>query len=186
MFSYLARPIRPVAELSPLALVVGIAVTESLPVPATLRWPNDVIIGGAKVAGILVELVTPAAGSPFAIVGIGINANLTVAELPPTDRLPATSLLAQTGAEIDRVALFEVVAARLDAVLEQFDAHGFAGLLPRYAILDGLAGHQITLRLADGDVAGTAAGVDGLGRLLLTTEHGTKALMAGEVERVLD
>ncbi len=186
MFSYLARPTLPVADLSPLALVVGIAVAEALPVAATLRWPNDLIVEGAKVAGILVELVTPSDGPPFAIIGIGINANLTEEELPPTDRLPATSLLLHTGGEVDRAALFETIAAGLDAILEEFNVHGFAGLLERYAALDGLAGHEITLRLADREVAGTAAGVDAIGRLLITTARGSEALLAGEVERVLD
>ena len=182
MFSYLARPARALAELAPLTLVVGVVVAESLPVPTLLRWPNDLVIGGGKVGGILVELVTPTDGAPFAVIGIGINANLTADELPPTDRLPATSLLVEGGAEVDRVALLERIASGLDAALALFDRDGFAPFLPRYAALDALAGHTIALRLPDGEQSGTAEGVDTDGRLRVQG----RAFSAGEVERVLD
>ena len=187
MFSYLARPTRPLADLGPLALVVGVAVAERLPVPTQLRWPNDLVIGGGKTGGILVELVTPPSGDPFAIVGIGINANLTADELPPTDRLPATSLLVEGGAEVDRPALLVELAQGLDDALALFDAEGFAPFLPRFAELDGLAGEAIVLRVGERDVAGRATGVDAAGRLLLDAGDGAvSAYAAGEVERVLD
>ena len=187
MFSYLARPTRPLAELGPLALVVGVAVAERLPVPTRLRWPNDLVIGGGKTGGILVELVTPPSGDPFAIVGIGINANLTADELPPTDRLPATSLLVEGGTEVDRPALLVELAQGLDDALALFDAEGFAPFLPRFAALDGLAGEAIVLRVGERDVAGRATGVDAAGRLLLDAGDGAvSAYAAGEVERVLD
>ena len=182
MFSYLARPSRPLAELAPLTLVVGIVVAEALPVPTRLRWPNDLVIGGGKVGGILVELITPAEGDPFAVVGIGINANVTADELPPTDRLPATSLLVEGGTEVDRIALLERIADGLDAALALFDREGFAPFLPRYAALDALAGHPLVLRLPEGELSGAAEGVDAHGRLLIDG----RALSAGEVERVLD
>ena len=187
MLSYLARPSRPLAELGPLALVVGIVIAERLPVPTRLRWPNDLVIGGGKTGGILVELVTPPAGAPFAVIGIGINANLTAAELPPTDRLPATSLLVEGGVEVDRVALLESIAVGLDDALAAFDHTGFAPFASRFAQLDALAGHRLALRLGADEATGVAAGVDADGRLLLRDEDGAvRSYAAGEVERVLD
>lgn len=186
MFSYVARPTRPVAEFGPLALVAGIAVAECLPGDVGLRWPNDLVLGDAKVAGILAEAVTPADGPAFAVLGIGINANLTADELPPTDRLPATSLLVATGAEVDRVALFEAVAANLDAALADYDAGGFAALHARYAARDALHGHSVTLRLPDASVTGVAVGLDDVGRLMLDVAGDRQAFAAGEVERVVD
>ena len=59
MFSLLLRPTAPTEALAPLALVIGIGLAEALPVTARLRWPNDIVVGGAKVAGILTELETP-------------------------------------------------------------------------------------------------------------------------------
>ncbi|MGI9117174.1 MAG: biotin--[acetyl-CoA-carboxylase] ligase [Gaiellales bacterium] len=187
MFSYLARPARPTAELAALSLVVGVVVAEALPLDPRVRWPNDIVLGDGKLGGILVELVTPADQPPFAVIGIGINVNLTADELPPTDRLPATSLLVAGGAEVDRVALLERIAAGLDMALADFDAGGLAPFVARYAALDGLAGHRVTLRLPQGDATGTVTGIDAEGRLLLRTDDGAEgAYAAGEVERVLD
>ncbi len=187
MFSYLARVSRAPAELATLSLLVGIVVAESLPLAPQLRWPNDLVLNGGKVAGILVELVTPPDQPLFAIIGIGINANLTADELPPTDRLPATSLLVEGGEEIDRIALLEGLGAGLDAALELFDREGFAPFVERYATLDGLAGHAITLKLPQESVPGTAVGIDAQGHLVLRLADGSEqAFSAGEVERVLD
>lgn len=187
MFSYLARVTRAPEELATLSLLVGIVVAESLPLGPRLRWPNDLVLNGGKVAGILVELVTPPDQPLFAIIGIGINANLTADELPPTDRLPATSLLVEGGTEVDRVALLERLGDGLDAALEQFDREGFAPFVARYAALDGLAGHTVTLSLPGGSATGTADGIDAHGHLLLRLADGSEqAFSAGEVERVLD
>ena len=187
MFSYLARVTRPPEELATLSLLVGIVVAESLPLGPRLRWPNDLVLNEGKVAGILVELVTPPDQPLFAIIGIGINANLTAEELPPTDRLPATSLLVEGGEEVDRIALLERLADGLDAALDEFDRDGFAPFVPRYAALDGLAGHAITLKLPHDSLSGTAAGIDPRGQLLLRLEDDSEqAFSAGEVERVLD
>ncbi len=186
MFSYVARPRRALAELGALPLVAGIAIAERLPGRPRVRWPNDLVVDGGKVAGILVEAVTPPDGDPFAIIGVGINANLTAEQLPTTDRLPATSLRIATGEEVDRAALFHEVAAHLDACLAAFDADGFAPLLPRYAALDDLAGRALELRLPDGPVRGAARGVDGGGRLLLEVDGEIRPFSAGEVERVVD
>ena len=182
MLSYLARPTRPLAELAPLALVIGITLAETLPCAPRLRWPNDLVIAEAKVAGILVELVTPDVGAPFAVVGIGINANLSPDELPPTDRLPATSLLIAGGSPVDRSALLDALLPALDAALETFNASGFAAFTARYAAVDALAGRRITLRLGEREVTGIADGPDATGRLRVAGE----AFAAGEVERVLD
>lgn len=181
MFSYLARPARPPAELGPLSLVVGISLAETLPLGPRLRWPNDLVLGDRKLGGILVELATPPDAAPFAVIGVGINANLTAEQLPPTDRLPATSLLVEGGAPVDRTALRERLLGALDRDLAAFDRDGFGAFAARWAALDQLAGRELELRLPDGVVAGRCEGVEGDGRLLLDG----RAYAAGEVERVL-
>jgi len=181
MFSYLARPARPPAELGPLSLVVGISLAETLPLGPRLRWPNDLVLGDRKLGGILVELATPPDAAPFAVIGVGINANLTAEQLPPTDRLPATSLLVEGGAPVDRTALRERLLGALDRDLAAFDRDGFGAFAARWVALDQLAGRELELRLPDGVVAGRCEGVDGDGRLLLDG----RAYAAGEVERVL-
>ncbi len=97
--------------------MIGIGLAEALPVAARLRWPNDIVVGGAKVAGILTELETPVGGDRYVIVGVGINANTPRDRLPVTDRLPATSLLVETGRAGDRLALLHDVTESIDGRL---------------------------------------------------------------------
>jgi BirA family biotin operon repressor/biotin-[acetyl-CoA-carboxylase] ligase len=187
MFSLLLRPTAPTEALAPLALVIGIGLAEALPVSARLRWPNDIVVGGAKVAGILTELETPVGGDRYVIAGVGINANTPREALPPTDRLPATSLLVETGQQQDRLALLHAVTEGITAAYRTWEEGGFEALLGRFAALDDLAGHDIALQLGAETVAGRAAGVDGAGRLLLELPGGgERRLGAGEVVRVED
>ena len=89
--SVLLRPTRPAAELASLAIVGGLAaarVAQGLGVDARLRWPNDVVVSGRKLAGVLAELVD----GPAILLGVGMNADAGLDDLPETDGLPPTSL----------------------------------------------------------------------------------------------
>ncbi len=186
LLSLLLRPRTPPERLAPLSLVAGIAVAESLPVPAGVRWPNDVVVGGAKLGGILIELDLLPDRAPAAILGVGLNVNVPAAGLPVTDRLPATSLLVELGAPVDRLGLLVTLLGRLGDAYDEFEARGFEALVERYEALDALRGHEVTLDLGAETATGIAAGVDAAGRLLLDGPAGRRALGAGEVVRVLD
>jgi BirA family transcriptional regulator, biotin operon repressor / biotin---[acetyl-CoA-carboxylase] ligase len=187
MFSLLLRPTAPTEALAPLALVIGIGLSEALPVAARLRWPNDIVVGGAKVAGILTELETPAGGDRYVIAGVGINANTSRAALPPTDRLPATSLLVETGRPCDRLALLHDVTEGISAAYRTWQEAGFEALVDRFAALDDLAGRDVSLQLGTEAVTGRAAGIDRGGRLVVALPGGgERRLDAGEVVRVGD
>jgi BirA family transcriptional regulator, biotin operon repressor / biotin---[acetyl-CoA-carboxylase] ligase len=108
------RPTVPTRRLPELSLVGGAAVAEAIAAETGLRpevkFPNDVLIGGRKVAGILAE-----AREDRVVLGIGINANIPVAELPTGLETPATSLQIETGAPVDRATLLAAVLERLEA-----------------------------------------------------------------------
>lgn len=185
MFSLLLRPGAPTEALATLALVVGVGIAEALPVATRIRWPNDIVIGGAKLAGILMELETPPDGGRYVIVGVGINANTPPERLPATDRLPATSLLVETGEAQDRLMLLHDVRDGIEAAYDVWTEHGFASLRARFAALDDLADRGVFLQLGNGTLAGTAAGVDDSGRLVVTLADGSeRRLDAGEVVRL--
>ena len=119
--------------------------------------------------------------------GIGINVNVPAADLPETDRLPATSILLETGRVTDRLALLSDVIDRLQAAYREFEALGFRALLDRWAALDALAGLDVELELGSGTRSGTVVGVDADGRLLLRGDDGEDAAFAsGEIVRVHD
>ncbi len=150
-----------------LPLAAAVALCEALPVPAGVKWPNDIWIDGRKVAGILVE-GRPAAG--WAVLGIGIN--VSVSEFPGELRDTATSLRL-AGSSIGSEEVLDLVLAALDRWLERPAAEVLAAWRPR----DALRGSEV--RWAEG--SGRAAGIDEAGALLVDTSSGRVTLGAGEV-----
>lgn len=184
MLSYLARPSRDAAETSALALVAGIAVAESLPCATRIRWPNDIVVDEGKVAGILVE-GADGPGGRFAIIGIGINVNVPADALPPTDRLPAASVLTASGRVTDIPALETALLSALDRAIGEFDAAGFPALQPRFAARDDLLHRPLVVRTPEGRFDVHGAGVDERGRLLVRDADGrTRSFASADVERV--
>lgn len=153
-----------------LPLVTGVGVAEVVGPDAVLKWPNDVLVEGRKVAGILVE------GRPqegWAVVGVGLNVALQVSDFPPELRETAGTLGLST----------EEIEPTLTAVLGHLGrwiAAPVESVLAAVRERDALLGRPV--RWAAGH--GTGAGVDGSGRLLVDTDDGTVALDAGEVHLV--
>lgn len=151
-----------------LPLAAGVAVARVCGPDARIKWPNDVLIDGRKVAGILAE------GRPqesWAVLGVGLNVALRVADLPPELHATATTLGLEPG-EIPAVR--ERLLRELECALALDDA----ALLGAYRELDALRGRRI--RWAAG--TGLAAGIDGDGRLIVELDGGGRTeLEAGEV-----
>lgn len=179
--SALLRPDDVPAERWPwLPLMTGIAVAgvlRELGYAAGLKWPNDVLVGGRKVCGILVERVETPTG-PAAIVGMGLNTSLAVGELPvPT----ATSLAIESGAPVDRTA---VLAALLEHLATAYDSWLTAPgrLEDDYLALSVTVGELVRAELPDGSVvAGRATAIDRHGRLVIAHDGRETAVGAGDV-----
>ncbi len=177
LVSVLLRPPSP-ADAPQLSLVCALAVAGTVEAanagPARVKWPNDVLVGGAKVAGILLE-----SRGGGVVCGIGLNVNQAEAALPRVTRLPAASLRTLTGREHDRAVL---LAALLDHLERRYDVwlrDGLGPLVPELEARDALRGRPVE---ADG-VTGVAAGIAPDGRLRVVAEDGTEVLVAsGEVE----
>ena len=179
--SVLLRPDGVPAERWPwLPLMTGVAVAgalRELGYAAGLKWPNDVLIGGLKVCGILVERVETPTG-PGAVVGIGLNTSLTAAELPTP---AATSLAIFSGEPVDRTA---VLAAVLQHLTTSYDAWVTepARLAASYRALSVTVGQQVRAEMPDGTVlAGLATAIDEHGRLLIAHDGTETAVGAGDV-----
>lgn len=114
LFSVLLRPTLDMAVWPEMSLVAGEAVAAALPVDARVSHPNDVMVGGRKIAGILPEATTG-----LVRLGIGVNLNQTAAELPEETVKPATSLRIETGREWDRAPLLATILRELE---QRYDA----------------------------------------------------------------
>jgi BirA family biotin operon repressor/biotin-[acetyl-CoA-carboxylase] ligase len=188
-FSVLLDPAGvPVARWPWLPLLAGIAVSEGVrrvaEVDCTLKWPNDVLVGERKLAGILVERIERNAGA-VAVVGVGLNVSLAEEELPvPT----ATSLALEGAATTDRTVVLREVLRALEALFVQWRADRgdpSRGLVDSYVRRCGTLGREVRVDLpAGGRLHGVATGIDTDGRLEVRTQEGPRVLGAGDVVHV--
>jgi len=150
-----------------------------------VRWPNDVVdAGGRKLAGLLVETAMEDGRLAEAVIGIGINVNWAVTDMPRDVRDRATSLLELAGHPIDRVTLLSAVLAALDAAVTALERG--ESPVPRLARVSALDGRHVTVDLGTEQLVGMAVGVSDEGLLLLDTDAGRVALAVGEVVAVRD
>ncbi|GAB2671291.1 biotin--[acetyl-CoA-carboxylase] ligase [Nocardia goodfellowii] len=163
-----------------LPLLTGVAVVDALRetagVDANLKWPNDVLIAGRKVAGILAEVAAGGA-APVVVVGTGINVSLTESELPVPH---ATSLTLAGARETDRTALVRSLLTQFARRFTDWRAAGWstASLVGAYRERCATIGAEVRAELPGGEVlTGVAGGVDDHGRLMI----GDRAVSAGDV-----
>jgi len=181
-FSLLLRPPWPMARWPRLTIWAGVcvaAVVEQFAgMPARIKWPNDVLLNGQKVAGILIESAVDAQGAPFAIAGIGLNVNQ--ADFPPELEGKAGSIRQVTGRMIDRPALMAALLRELDA--RYAGAATDEGLITEASRRSALLGTWIRLQSGAVTMEGVAEGMDENGNLLLRLGDGTMyTASAGEV-----
>jgi BirA family transcriptional regulator, biotin operon repressor / biotin---[acetyl-CoA-carboxylase] ligase len=186
-FSVLLRPVGiPPAGRGWLPLLAGVAVARALraaaAVDAVLKWPNDVLAGEAKLAGILAEQEGDAI-----VVGIGINVGARREDLPPPrpDALPPTSLALLGAASTDRTALLTAVLGELADWYQRWTTAGDAtasGLRAEYLRNCATIGTAVRVELPGGaQLAGTAAGIGPTGQLLVDAGEGLVPVSAGDV-----
>lgn len=167
LLSVLLRPSIPTAHAPQLSLVAGLAVADALAAAAGLtaqiRWPNDVMVGGKKICGVLPEAVSRADGRVgHVLLGIGINVDQT--EFPQDLRDTATSLRLETGMAHDHRQLLSAVLEALDRRYGEWLAAGFAGLREEWRRRASTLGQRV--RTGDGR-EGVAVDVDETGALLV-------------------
>lgn len=165
-----------------LPLAVGVALADTLGTlgqQVQLKWPNDVLKDGDKLAGILIETQSAPGGGTWCVIGIGLN-------LLMPDEMEAQLGRSAAGmpwlARMDRDALMAVLLDGLADCLREFTARGFAAFSARWNLRHAWQGETVVL--LDGGVVrheGRAAGVDDSGRLLLDTDEGRITVMAGDV-----
>lgn len=172
------------AQLGGLSLVAGVAVAEALRglghAQVQLKWPNDLVVDGRKLGGLLVEGGGEFAGPARAVIGIGLNVHMPPAFAERIDQ-PWTDLDHLAGEPVQRNAVATAVLAALLPALEQFEAEGLAPFLSRYAALDSLAGREVRVELGGAWQDGRALGLAEDGALRVEIEGREQPVHAGEV-----
>ena len=180
-FSAVLRP--ELSRLSQLNMAATLGVASAVErlagVDAAVKWPNDVRVGGKKLAGILIETAMHGKGLKHAVLGIGINVNLDVSAYPQIAGT-ATSLMAEAGRPLERV---DVLRAVLEDVDDRYaEVRAGESLTDRWAGRLDTLGSTVRVRWRDSEMVGQATGVDDEGNLLLTGPDGAvRTAVAGEV-----
>jgi BirA family transcriptional regulator, biotin operon repressor / biotin---[acetyl-CoA-carboxylase] ligase len=188
MFS-LAYPIRrPLAELAGLSLAVGTAILAGLrtvpglaAAPLALKWPNDILLDGAKLGGVLIETVWSDTGGSAVVIGIGLNlygaqalAEELAARATPGAPLNAIASLDQVLAQPDITTILAALLSALAEMLTRFEQQGFAAFRAAWLADHAYAGQAVVLLENGQEIArGTADSIDQQGLLQITAADGT-------------
>lgn len=183
-FSLLWRSGRPAAELSGLSLAVGVALVGALQalglMEAKVKWPNDIVVNGQKLAGVLIELSGDMLGPSTAVVGVGINLQ-GGDDLTRAVGQAVTDMSTHLG-QVNRNEVFMALLTALDEGLTRFEHAGFAAFREDWNSCHAYHGRIVSVQTGQGErITGVAKGVDELGALLLETQDGVQRFHSGEV-----
>lgn len=186
--SVVMRPKLPLLQTPQLTLLAGVAVCRAIRrvtrVDAGIKWPNDLLAGGRKICGILLESSLREGELHYCIAGIGISANMTEEDYPDVLREVATSLrIQQGGIPVDRSVLIGAVLEELELQYQLYMEQGFGPIKEQWESMSVTLGRQIALNTPQGRVEGVAAGLDDMGGLLLRQSSGEiSSVCSGEIE----
>ncbi len=170
--------------LSGLSLATGIWIAEALVAAGVtdigLKWPNDVLHDGRKLAGVLIEIKGETTGPCQTVIGIGLNVDMPASAAETIDQ-PWTDIRTITGKLPGRNRIAGLLLHHLLTGLSSYQRNGLTTLLERWNELDCLAGRQVQLHHPSGVVSGTARGIDETGALQLACEDGLRSIHSGDI-----
>ncbi len=174
----------PPATFSALSLVVGISMAEALDKIGVdgikLKWPNDIVRGQEKIAGILIEMRAEASGASRTVIGIGLNFMLPEKVSKLVDR-PVGDLGSHVTVKFTRNQVAATILHVLNVNLSRFEISGFAAFHDDWRNFDSLLGRKIRLELGAREVNGVSRGVDKNGALLVETNSGLESFLSGHL-----
>lgn len=186
--SLVLRPDLPPHQAPRITLAAAVAVAEAVRemtgLPAGIKWPNDVQVGGRKLCGILTEMEAEMDRVGFVVVGIGVNVGLRREQMDPAFRESATSLAVEGAVGTRRAALVQAILSRLEQAYDDLLAGRFPLVLDRWRALSVTLGRPVRVLGADGQVVleGVAEQVDEEGALLVRDDGGgLHRVFSGEV-----
>ena len=190
-FSLLLKPVLPPDKITLISLMTALAVKSGLEEYFNalgqvhrlgLRWPNDVMAGGRKLAGLLCETGTGADGSRFVVAGIGINVNQSEIDFPVGLRTPASSLYLLTSVVEDPRRILPYVLGGFDEACSRLEREGGSWIPAAWFEESGIAGSQVAVTdERGGRVVGSASSLTADGALVLDTLDGLRIIRSGDL-----
>lgn len=186
-FSLILRPKLNPTEAVKLTLVAGLAVAkvlrEMFDLKTETKWPNDVLVNGRKICGVLAEMNTTGETVSFVVVGVGVNVNFDVENVFPEQlKKVSTSLEKELGRKVKLENLFRTLLEQLESLYELLIKEGFNPILDEWKTYAGFLGCKVEVTGPTGKMSGLALDVDHEGALVLRLEDGTvKRVFVGDV-----
>ncbi len=185
-FSVLLRPALSPQAATQITVASGTALARALRAATGLRaeikWPNDILINGRKLCGILTEMSAELDKINYIVLGIGVNVNLSTTDFPPELRKIATSLAIECGRKFQRVEIAAAILRELDRDYTKIQEGHFEALADEWEANCTTIGRDVEITLGNRTVLGRAESLDPEGALLVRTQHGRlERIMGGDV-----
>jgi len=184
--SVILRPAIPPYEAPQLTFLSAVATARAIQeitgLQPSIKWPNDLLLNGRKVAGLLNEMNAETDRVGFVILGIGVNLNMRADQFPDDLRTPATSLALEAGSAVSRQAFTISLLHQLDLEYTRFLQHGFGPVREEWACYCNAYGREVQVDVGTVRLKGPFAGVDQDGALLLRLPDGShERILSGDV-----
>ena len=183
-FSVVLRPDLPPARAPEMTLVASVALCDALRqagVQAGIKWPNDLLASGRKIAGILTELAADPDRVQWLVVGIGINVNARAEDFPEGLRGEATSVLIERGQAAPRALLAAACFTALEDWVDRHAEEGFGVVRDAWKERSVTLGREVSVRADGREVVGLAEDLDETGALVVRGPSGVERILAGDV-----
>jgi BirA family transcriptional regulator, biotin operon repressor / biotin---[acetyl-CoA-carboxylase] ligase len=190
-FSVLLRPVLPPVHAPQITLTAAVALADSVAAfisqSPVIKWPNDILVSGQKLAGILTESSCTSERIEFVILGIGVNVNFPRELMGDGIREQATSLMEAGQKTVSREALLRRLIQDLDRCYGILQESGFGAIAPRWEAYFGHREKKVRVDMGDGVLIGKAKGIDRDGALIVEDDGGVlHQIIAGDVTAVKD
>jgi len=184
--SVILRPVMPPVRAPQLTFLSAVAVARAIEAVTALhpqiKWPNDILVNGLKVAGLLNEMSSETDTIHFIVLGIGVNLNMRKEQFPEGLRHPASSLLIESGTSVNRLEFTRSLLAALDTLYDNYLACGFSAIRDEWISRSMVRGTKVRVSSGDEKLEGTVSGIDDDGALLLRRGDGVvERVLAGDV-----
>ena len=160
------------------AIAIARAIRKEYNISALIKWPNDIFAGDKKVGGLLLEIAAEADIVHYGLLGIGIDANISLADLPPNLKDTVTSLQAEVGHEVDRVALLARVLREFELRYQQLEEGEYDSIIREWKSLSLTLDQRVAIRTINKTFEGVAIDIDNHGALIIRKDN-------GRIERVI-
>jgi BirA family biotin operon repressor/biotin-[acetyl-CoA-carboxylase] ligase len=172
-------------SLDGLSLAVGVAISDALTeaglADCRLKWPNDVLLDGRKLGGILLELQGDVSGQFSVVVGVGINVAMSRTAGESIDQAWTDIRSQPGGGALNRNELLGILLSHVLMALDTFSKEGFSAFHARWSALDAHAGRKVCLQQGSNQLEGVALGIDASGALKIQTPQGIQRFHGGEI-----